>query len=76
MEKYCSISGAQGDDSKTRRSHRMREGAVFSWDNPPPGGHLGEDFNCRCRAEDLSPKKSAHRLKPPSHAFQIQILTG
>jgi len=64
------------DDSKTRRSHRIREGAVFSWENPPPGGHPGEDFNCRCRAEELSPKKAVRQMKPPSHSFQIRILTG
>ena len=63
-------------DSKTRISHRMREGTVFSWENPPPGGHPGEDFNCRCRVEELSPQKAICQMKPPSHAFQIRILTG
>ena len=24
---------------------------VFAWDNPPPTGHPGEDYGCRCRAE-------------------------
>ena len=24
---------------------------MFSWDNPPAGGHPGTDYNCRCRAE-------------------------
>lgn len=26
-------------------------GRFFSWDDPPEGGHPGEDHNCRCRAE-------------------------
>tara|TARA_B100001248_G_scaffold201654_1_gene155893 strand:- start:346 stop:621 length:276 start_codon:yes stop_codon:yes gene_type:complete len=39
-----------GDD-KVRTSHAMREGKVFSWDNPPEGGHPGEDYGCRCTAE-------------------------
>ncbi len=59
-------------DSKTRMSHRMREGAVFSWENPPPGGHPGEDFNCRCRAEELSPKKAVYRMRPCLHAGALQ----
>lgn len=63
-------------DSKTRLSHRLRESKQFSWENPPPGDHPGEDFNCRCRAEELSPKKAVRQMKPLSHAFQIRILTG
>lgn len=42
-------------DSKTRTSHAMRDGQVFCWDNPPEGGHLGEAFNCRCKAESYNP---------------------
>lgn len=38
-------------DRHTRPTHRARDGQVFSWDNPPDGGHPGEDYNCRCRAE-------------------------
>ena len=39
-------------DSKVRSTHANREGKVYSWSNPPEGGHPGEDFNCRCRAEE------------------------
>ncbi len=59
-------------DKKTRMSHRMREGAVFSWENPPPGGHPGEDFNCRCWAEELSQKKAMPKMKPRLHAGALQ----
>jgi len=38
-------------DRHTRPTHRARDGQVFSWDNPPDGGHPGEDYNCRCGAE-------------------------
>jgi hypothetical protein len=38
-------------DGKVRSSHAEREGEVFSWDNPPDGGHPGEAPNCRCWAE-------------------------
>lgn len=39
----------QGDD-KVRGSHAARNGQIFSWDNPPAGGHPGSDFGCRCVA--------------------------
>ena len=39
-------------DGKVRESHAERDGKVFSWDNPPEGGHPGEGYNCRCWAED------------------------
>ena len=37
-------------DSKVRVSHRRNEGKIFRWDNPPPTGHPGQDYNCRCLA--------------------------
>ncbi|MCW8915521.1 MAG: phage minor head protein [Magnetovibrio sp.] len=39
-------------DGKVRESHAERDGKKFSWDNPPEGGHPGEDYNCRCWAEE------------------------
>ncbi len=38
-------------DNKVRSSHSDREGKIFSWKNPPPGGHPGEAFGCRCWPE-------------------------
>lgn len=35
-------------DDRVRPEHREREGDIFSWDDPPEGGHPGEDYNCRC----------------------------
>lgn len=35
---------------RARPSHWARHGKVFSWDNPPDGGHPGEAINCRCVA--------------------------
>lgn len=40
----------QGDD-KVRPSHAANEGQIFAWDDPPPTGNPGEDYNCRCWAE-------------------------
>lgn len=42
------------NDGKVRSSHADREGQVFSWDDPPTGGHPGKDYNCRCTAEPYS----------------------
>lgn len=38
-------------DSKVRSAHAQRDGKMFSWDNPPEGGHPGETHNCRCVAD-------------------------
>lgn len=42
-------------DKDVRGSHAARAGRQFSWDNPPEGGHPGEDFGCRCWAEPIIP---------------------
>jgi hypothetical protein len=41
-------------DGKVRSSHAERDGETFSWGHPPEGGHPGEAYNCRCRAEERS----------------------
>ncbi|MBB4304089.1 hypothetical protein GGD81_003144 [Rhodobium orientis] len=38
-------------DGKVRPSHAANDGKIFAWDNPPPTGHPGEDYGCRCIAE-------------------------
>lgn len=40
-------------DDRVRASHKPRDGQVFEWSNPPPDGHPGEAFGCRCKAEDV-----------------------
>ena len=40
-------------DDRVRPSHRDRQGLVFKWDNPPPGGHPGEAIRCRCVADPV-----------------------
>jgi len=37
-------------DSRVRPSHRVLDGLVFRWDDPPPEGHPGQSFRCRCTA--------------------------
>lgn len=38
-------------DGKVRPSHAANDGKIFAWDDPPPTGHPGEDYGCRCTAE-------------------------
>lgn len=40
-------------DERVRPEHAKREGQVFRWDDPPEGGHPGEDYNCRCTASPV-----------------------
>lgn len=49
------------DDDKVRESHAQRQGQVFSWDNPPEGGHPGEDYGCRCLAVKYIPPYNKNR---------------
>ncbi|OGU55474.1 MAG: hypothetical protein A2V66_11905 [Ignavibacteria bacterium RBG_13_36_8] len=38
-------------DERVRDEHEEREGQEFNWNDPPEGGHPGEDYQCRCYAE-------------------------
>ena len=38
-------------DERVRESHRLNDGKIFRWDDPPKKtGHPGTDVNCRCVA--------------------------
>ena len=45
------------DDARVRDLHAGHDdqvfAEVFSWDDPPEGGHPGQAYNCRCHAEPL-----------------------
>ncbi len=42
-------------DERVRPDHAELDGETFRWDNPPPPGHPGEDFQCRCTAYPIIP---------------------
>lgn len=42
-------------DEKVRAGHAVNEGQIFAWDSPPPTGHPGEEYGCRCTAEPFDP---------------------
>lgn len=43
-------------DSRVRPSHKALDGSIQSWDVPPPPGHPGEDYQCRCTAFPVLPE--------------------
>ena len=55
-------------DKDVRSTHANREGQIFSWDNPPPGGHPGEDYGCRCTAETI--KEDAEATTPVALLYE------
>ena len=42
-------------DRRVRPEHVKRNGRVYAWEEPPPGGHPGEAIRCRCVAIGLPP---------------------
>ena len=48
-------------DLGVRKGHAARNGKTFSWDDPPEGGHPGEEYNCRCWAEPVKVAKGSSK---------------
>ncbi len=42
-------------DERVREEHAALDGQTFSWNVPPPPGHPGEDYQCRCTAYPVIP---------------------
>lgn len=61
------------DDGKVRSAHAAHDDQIFSWDNPPEGGHPGQAFNCRCVAEPVLPDTSKLPERDPI-AFIASVL--
>jgi len=40
-------------DERVRPKHKAQNGKEYSWDKPPPTGHPGQDYSCRCYAEPV-----------------------
>ena len=54
-----------------RSSHAANNGKIFSWNNPPPTGHPGETYGCRCWAEAFNPDDAENRVE-----FRNQVVTN
>ena len=42
-------------DERVRDEHADLEGSVHDWNAPPPPGHPGQDYQCRCTAIPIMP---------------------
>jgi SPP1 gp7 family putative phage head morphogenesis protein len=62
-------------DSKVRSKHAERNGKVFDWAHPPEGGHPGEDYNCRCRAENISVEEDREKEQNENYTNITEGLT-
>lgn len=52
-------------DERVRPAHRLRQGKIFKWSNPPPDGHPGYPIRCRCVANPvIDLDKIPIRVKP------------
>jgi putative chitinase len=58
------------DDARVRAAHAELDDRAFAWSDPPPGGHPGEAWNCRCTAEPILDRQNI-----PEGAV-CDILTG
>ena len=46
-------------DERVRPTHRFNDGKIFEWAKPPPTGHPGWDFQCRCTAAPIFDDETA-----------------
>lgn len=58
------------NDEITRPLHRQYNGQTFLWAQPPPDGHPGHPYGCRCSA------KPVLRNVPPAQAFPTPTFTA
>jgi len=64
-------------DPKVRSKHWEGRVKIFYWNDPPEGGHPGDDFGCRCWSEAFEYDECFEKANPwpKNHGFQIQIVT-
>lgn len=60
-------------DERVRSSHRLREGDIYAWDDPPTDGHAGQPINCRCTAEPYMDHLIDPDAPTPEEAVKIQV---
>uniref|UniRef100_A0A6M3KWG1 Putative capsid morphogenesis protein n=1 Tax=viral metagenome TaxID=1070528 RepID=A0A6M3KWG1_9ZZZZ len=60
-------------------NHRIKEGKLFSWDDPPADtGHPGNDYQCRCHAEPyfddlMEEEEEGGPVSPDAEFERLQI---
>ena len=60
-------------DDRVRDTHRVKEGKIYSFDNPPADtGNPGDDYNCRCKARPIV-TKNIERILQAKHIVEKPI---
>lgn len=62
-------------DERVRHEHRLRDGQLFAWDNPPSDGHPGMAIRCRCVALPYMDHLFDENAKTPDEIMSEQKLS-
>ncbi len=62
-------------DNNVRAEHAKKEGKIYRKDNPP-GKLPGEDYNCRCNAEEVPDYIVIKDTTTINKAFELYMCTG
>lgn len=56
------------NDERVRESHERMAGQIVRYDQPPPMGHAGMDFQCRCGQRPVVDEQHARQLREEAEA--------
>lgn len=59
-------------DERVRHSHRLRDGLIFAWNDPPSDGHPGIPIRCRCVPIPYTAHLFDKDAKSPEQAMEAQ----
>lgn len=59
-------------DERVRHSHRLRDGLIFAWNDPPSDGHPGIPIRCRCVPIPYTAHLFDKDAKTPEQAIAAQ----
>jgi SPP1 gp7 family putative phage head morphogenesis protein len=59
-------------DERVRHSHRLRDGLIFAWNDPPSDGHPGIPIRCRCVPIPYTAHLFDKNAKTPEQAMAAQ----
>ncbi|WP_228134832.1 phage minor head protein [Acinetobacter junii] len=62
-------------DERVRHSHRLRDGLIFAWNDPPSDGHPGIPIRCRCVPIPYTAHLFDKNAKSPEQAMAEQNRT-
>ena len=57
-------------DIRVRPTHRVNEGKVFRWDQPPSTGHPGWDIQCRCTSHAILDSRKVDKIRKDVQALR------